>query len=76
MEKLQPIRIPDAFPCLFCGGVMERTGPTFLGSGVNSISYACTNCNAVCSHFCNHNRKITSIDHTFHYSDEEENSHG
>lgn len=72
----ESIVIPNTIPCLFCGGTMIQSGPQYAGSGVNSLTYSCPRCNAVCSHFWHPNRKIRSIDHAFHYADEEEKTNG
>lgn len=65
VNSINGIKIPNECACMWCGGRMERRGPTTLGSGINSFFLQCPRCGAIVMHACDFGHKIESCEVTF-----------
>lgn len=62
--------IPREMKCFWCNGHMEIGGPSYLGSGLNSINYFCKDCGGVAIFARDADRLISSFEINFNYKGE------
>ena len=63
------VGIPDTMQCPWCGGTMERKGPVYFGSGVNSYTMWCK-CGGIIHFAKDSDRPIKSFEVTYKFKED------